>query len=53
MAYLARYAHVAPSEFGRLTPARTRAMAEHIERLRHDDWQRYAELAVIMRGSGR
>lgn len=45
MARLARYAHLSPTEFGTLTPARTQTLNEHIGRMLDDEWNGYIELA--------
>lgn len=48
MAQLARYAHISPGEFGRMTPARTRAMAKHTAAFLDDEWTGYFELAKMI-----
>lgn len=48
MAYLARYAHLSPTEFGAMTPARTRGLAKHVRALVEDEWGGYLELAKII-----
>jgi hypothetical protein len=46
MARLARYAHVSPDQFGRMTPARTRQLDSAVESLVNDEWRGYLELAL-------
>ncbi len=52
MARLARYAHIPPDQFGRLTPARTRALDKHTTALLDDEWSAYFELAKMIALSG-
>lgn len=48
MARLARYAHVPPDQFGRLTPARARALDRHVNALLDDEWTALFELAKMI-----
>lgn len=48
MAHLARYAHISPGEFGRMTPARTRAIVKHTVAFLDDEWTAYFELAKMI-----
>jgi hypothetical protein len=52
MARLARYAHVPPDKFGRLTPARTRSLDKHVRALLDDEWTGYIELAKLVALAG-
>lgn len=55
MARLARYAHVSPDQYGRMTPARSVALDKHTTALLDDEWEAYIMLAkmVAMAGAGR
>lgn len=46
MARLARYAHVSPDEFGRMTPAQTRRLDRAVTALVNDEWSGYLEIAL-------
>jgi hypothetical protein len=46
MARLARYAHVSPDEFGRMTPVRTRRLDTAVSELVNDEWRGYLELLL-------
>jgi hypothetical protein len=52
MARLARYAHIPPDQFGRLSHARARAIDKHIASLLDDEWQAYFELAKMIALAG-
>lgn len=52
MARLARYAHIAPDQFGRMTPARTRALVKHVDALLDDEWRGYFEMAKLIALAG-
>lgn len=52
MARLARYAHIAPTEFGAMTPARTRTLNDHIGRMIDDEWTGWIELAKMIAMAG-
>jgi thiamine biosynthesis protein ThiC len=51
MASLARYAHVQPSEFGALTPARTRALDKGVQVLVEGEWELQMNLAQLIAGA--
>lgn len=48
MARLARYAHITPTEFGAMTPARTLVLHKHVEKFLDDEWNGYIELAKMI-----
>jgi hypothetical protein len=52
MARLARYAHISPGEFGRMTPARSRALDKAVHDLIDDEWKGYFELAKMVAMAG-
>jgi len=51
MASLARYAHVSPSEFGAMTPARTRTLNTDVQALVEGEWELQIELAKFIAGA--
>lgn len=53
MARLARYAHISPDQFGRMTPAQSHALGQHVDALVDDEWQGWIELAKLIAMSGR
>lgn len=46
MARLARYAHVSPDQFGRMTPARTLELDNAVRGLLDDEWRGYWQVAL-------
>lgn len=52
MARLARYAHISPDQFGRMTAARTRGLDKHVTALLDDEWRGYFELAKMIALAG-
>lgn len=51
-ARLAVYAHISPSEFGALTPARTRELNSDVTAILDEQLEVRIELAKLARGSG-
>lgn len=51
MVRLARYGIAQPDQFGRLTPARTRALDAELTAQLNDEWEGYVRLAIIARGA--
>lgn len=52
MARLARHAHLCPTVYGRMTPAQTRTMNEHVTKMLDDEWGGFIELAKMIAMAG-